>query len=738
MLLAGLWAIAPGVPQPARGHAELVSSDPAANSTLTEAPKRLSLEFTEAVDPATVRVRLLDPRQAEIAGVGAPEVNGGGTAVSLALPELEPGTYTVDYQVTSAVDGHITSGIFAFLLDPTGTEPAPGVSSETDSPGSTPEATAARWVALASALAVAGILVFWAFSARPALLAANRRATAPWFAVAAAALLAFAALSVYLVLAARPLTEGGTGSWFPLDPAGPFGATQFAIAMRVALLGTLAAGLLALAGPVMSGRDERWMALVLAASVVGLGGMGFAGHAAASGGPLFAAFDLLHMLGVAAWLGALVGIVILAARQRDVVGQALRRHSRIALVAAPVVVLTGIANSPIVLSDEARDLVASEYGNLLLAKVVLFSAAVGMGAANFFLIRRRAIGATLAVVAVELAVAALAVVAAAGLVTGQPAAGRAPVLTSSGIGAAHLYGTAGASTVHVAVNLPAPGPQRYQVSVTDAATGGYRTDVQRVFLAFDPPRGSGLSSERVQLEPSAEPGLWGASGAYTPLVGGWQLEVTVRRAGERDETAAFPLEVVLPLPPQRVPPPDTGVGVPSPLALAWSVLPAGGVGWGLVLALLGSSVALAWTARRLRSGLMGAARLAVLLVAVLVGIGVGSRALVEAANAPPESATALPNPVESSAESVARGRSLYAANCLVCHGPGGRGDGPAAAGMLPPPASLPDRVPAMSDGAIAYRIAVGSAGTRMPAFAATLSENDRWDLVNFLRAEWPR
>jgi mono/diheme cytochrome c family protein len=46
-------------------------------------------------------------------------------------------------------------------------------------------------------------------------------------------------------------------------------------------------------------------------------------------------------------------------------------------------------------------------------------------------------------------------------------------------------------------------------------------------------------------------------------------------------------------------------------------------------------------------------------------------------------------------------------------------------------------VPSLSDGALAYRIAVGSAGTRMPAFASTLSENDRWDLVNYLRTLWP-
>lgn len=34
------------------------------------------------------------------------------------------------------------------------------------------------------------------------------------------------------------------------------------------------------------------------------------------------------------------------------------------------------------------------------------------------------------------------------------------------------------------------------------------------------------------------------------------------------------------------------------------------------------------------------------------------------------------------------GRALYAENCAVCHGDGGRGDGPAAAGMTPPPVDL--------------------------------------------------
>ena len=51
-------------------------------------------------------------------------------------------------------------------------------------------------------------------------------------------------------------------------------------------------------------------------------------------------------------------------------------------------ILTGLANSPLVV-DESRELVASGYGNLLLAKALLVSVAVGLGSANFFLARAR-------------------------------------------------------------------------------------------------------------------------------------------------------------------------------------------------------------------------------------------------------------------------------------------------------------------------------------------------------------
>ena len=44
------------------------------------------------------------------------------------------------------------------------------------------------------------------------------------------------------------------------------------------------------------------------------------------------------------------------------------------------------------------------------------------------------------------------------------------------------------------------------------------------------------------------------------------------------------------------------------------------------------------------------------------------------------------------------GAALYADNCAICHGPGGRGDGPLAAGLDPAPADL-TRIAARGGGA---------------------------------------
>jgi high-affinity iron transporter len=83
---------------------------------------------------------------------------------------------------------------------------------------------------------------------------------------------------------------------------------------------------------------------------------------------------------------------------------------------------------------------------------------------------------------------------------------------------------------------------------------------------------------------------------------------------------------------------------------------------------------------------------------------------------------------------TARGHQLYTQNCASCHGEKGLGDGVAApASPLPIPAiGSTAKTPALSP-ALAYNVvSVGVRGTPMASFAATLSPQDRWNVVNYI------
>jgi mono/diheme cytochrome c family protein len=95
------------------------------------------------------------------------------------------------------------------------------------------------------------------------------------------------------------------------------------------------------------------------------------------------------------------------------------------------------------------------------------------------------------------------------------------------------------------------------------------------------------------------------------------------------------------------------------------------------------------------------------------------------------------NPVEASDSSVTKGNALYIANCMVCHGATGQGDGPSS-GKLTPAYPLPaDFTTSHSrshyDGEFFNWIKSGKINTAMPAFGGTLTDEDIWNVINYLR-----
>jgi hypothetical protein len=88
------------------------------------------------------------------------------------------------------------------------------------------------------------------------------------------------------------------------------------------------------------------------------------------------------------------------------------------------------------------------------------------------------------------------------------------------------------------------------------------------------------------------------------------------------------------------------------------------------------------------------------------------------------------NPIPPTLESISRGKDLYQQYCLPCHGAKGRGDGPMAARLTPKPTDLEESADHHSDGNLAWKIETGR--PPMPAWKGTLSQDQIWDIVNYM------
>lgn len=144
-----------------------------------------------------------------------------------------------------------------------------------------------------------------------------------------------------------------------------------------------------------AGRSS-WLSVVMLASAIALATLAWTGHGAMDDGAsgwVHLAADILHMIASGAWVGALLGLILLVSRPATrldashlgVAHRALHGFGSIGTLVVATIVITGLVNGWMLVGfGNVLKLATTLYGQLLLAKLALFITMLGLAALNRF------------------------------------------------------------------------------------------------------------------------------------------------------------------------------------------------------------------------------------------------------------------------------------------------------------------------------------------------------------------
>jgi methionine-rich copper-binding protein CopC len=103
------------VPTAASPHASLVKSLPGRRAVLATSPTRVQLWFNERLEPAFSRLSVWDAGGKQVDARDVQVDTQDPKLLSVGVPALQPGRYTVRFRVLS-VDGHVVESEFPFTV----------------------------------------------------------------------------------------------------------------------------------------------------------------------------------------------------------------------------------------------------------------------------------------------------------------------------------------------------------------------------------------------------------------------------------------------------------------------------------------------------------------------------------------------------------------------------------------------------------------------------------------------
>ena len=139
-------------------------------------------------------------------------------------------------------------------------------------------------------------------------------------------------------------------------------------------------------------RSRAWQCIGAIIATTLLGSLAWAGHAGATLGverPIHLTADAAHLIAAGLWPGGLLPLTLIllqACRSSEAslllaAGAITRRFSALSLLVVAALAATGLTNSYFLVGS-LHALIASEYGRLLMLKLLLFFTMIGLGACN--------------------------------------------------------------------------------------------------------------------------------------------------------------------------------------------------------------------------------------------------------------------------------------------------------------------------------------------------------------------
>ncbi|HCV28692.1 MAG TPA: copper resistance protein CopC [Dehalococcoidia bacterium] len=721
-------------------HANLSRAEPAPNSELPESPERIVLWFSEGIEPDLADIRVLNARGDSVDHDDVTTQGNPVESVSVSLPDLDNGTYTVSWANVSTVDGHRVRGSFLFSV-------GEAISGEVELPSqptfSNPQEPYLRWLVLLGSLSVAGGLVLELAVWRVALsvigggvsfITVKRRVW--WLYLAGILVLGVSSLG-------QLLSQSGSTfdvSWIDAlgEPVCDTLETDWGRSWlwRAGFFLVLSAALITRYVR-RNGRSERpdggnavkadYAAYAaLGASLLLLAPITFVSHAGATPDLAFPAqlSNYLHLLGAALWGGGLIhlGLAVLpalrgveAGYRREFLAEAIPRFSVVAIVGAALLAVSGLFSAWAQVTTIPS--LGVPYGITLIVKTAIIIPLLVLAAINHRWIRHRLArddnaSRWLTRTVIGEVVIALFVLLLAGVMTSMEPARQVAAREGRGLPNGFVGDTISENVViDIAVEPAKTGRNQVRISLTDR-NGTPLTDATdvRVRLSF---LEEDLGELPVPLE-NVGNGVWVLNDAVIALVGVWQIEADITRLSGFDARAAFRFEVL------------AGAGSNSGAIRPDKDL--GRVLLGVEIALIGV-VLLAvgvplggWYERR-----------GVMFMAPGTAAGaIGAGLIVWVQFFAPVSVYLQTNPFVPDGDSLAKGKVAYEAVCSVCHGEGGKGDGAGSVSLYPPPANLPVHVPLHTQGELFEIIRIGVAGTAMEPVSG-LTDDEIWHLINYVR-----